>query len=454
MRLFNFRSGFACNSSSTHSIIKNFDRVTDEFSEYGWDWFSVAPTDVNRYIMASVVSDGRPYDRTALGAILDLPEDAWDDAAYADHQSLISMVADPVSGAVSPLFVADLYTWFKSNNAGVLGGNDNSDEPEWTKKYSDSKISVPSPVEQYGMVGRKVGSTWTAINPRDGTKVRFSFDAEKPDPSLELVDMKITGYCTFGCQYCYQGSTKDGAHADKTVIFKALKDCADNGVLEVAFGGGEPTMHPDFKEIVSFAKKVGIVPNVTTRNLSFIRQMLAGQWDEVGGVAFSVDTDDAVNKICGAIALGIENREYRYQRITVQIVDRGVRYKPTLECMLDKLAADGVRVTWLGFKESGFGGKYIKLQYNQPDWSFATDVLPRKEYSHFISVDTAMLSKYGALLRQKYGGDSYRITATEQEGRSSCYIDCCEGVLAKSSYHMDARQKYISLKSQFKTLAG
>lgn len=61
----NFRLTFACNSSSTHSFIipKDASNVkTDEFREFGWGYFTVAPKDIDHYLAASCLSNyGKDY---------------------------------------------------------------------------------------------------------------------------------------------------------------------------------------------------------------------------------------------------------------------------------------------------------------------------------------------------------------------------------------------------------
>lgn len=46
----NIRKGHACNSSSTHTFFIPKNKLnTDEFTEFGWDFFTVAPEIWQRY---------------------------------------------------------------------------------------------------------------------------------------------------------------------------------------------------------------------------------------------------------------------------------------------------------------------------------------------------------------------------------------------------------------------
>jgi hypothetical protein len=45
-----------------------------------------------------------------------------------------------------------------------------------------------------------------------------------------------------------------------------IDKCHDSGIVEIAFGGGEPTKHPNFQEIITHCKNKRISGNFTTRD--------------------------------------------------------------------------------------------------------------------------------------------------------------------------------------------
>jgi uncharacterized radical SAM superfamily Fe-S cluster-containing enzyme len=118
----------------------------------------------------------------------------------------------------------------------------------------------------------------------------------------ELLDVSITDYCATGCPFCYRGSTEAGQHASTSYLRRLAAACGEAGVFEVAIGGGEPTEHPDFVEILRAFRDAGVVPNFTTRNVDYLVRMgttkvPGGDWCQVrspGSYAFSDpdDTDD------------------------------------------------------------------------------------------------------------------------------------------------------------------
>jgi hypothetical protein len=446
MRLLNYRRGFACNSSSTHSVLLDEKLVTDEWSEFGWQGFQIQSADIAHYIWAAIrghFADSEPYDREQIRLALGIDELPNDDS-YVDHQSCPVFVLDPLTKKIDPEFVLDLRKWFQRNQVGVHGGNDND---EHSRPPEDDR-TTPYRTDGGNMLGRKSGDVWTMISPRDGRRFRMTFeDDAKPSVMPELVDCKITSYCNFGCRYCYQGSTPDQPHGELPVIKKILLDCSRAGVLEVAFGGGEPTQHPEFRKIVQYAAKLGLIPNVTTRNLQFVKELIAGEWPEIGGVAFSLDNEVRAKQIVGAVALASDDSRVR---VSVQIVDRAILYRSTLDRILSVLESDHIRVTWLGYKQTGFGAEYLGGRWNKPDWNFVEHVLSRKHYQYGISLDTAMLSEYRDALKSKYA--AYGLTATEDEGVTSCYVDAVDRRIGISSYHEGTFEPYVSLSKQFSRL--
>jgi radical SAM protein with 4Fe4S-binding SPASM domain len=63
----------------------------------------------------------------------------------------------------------------------------------------------------------------------------------------------------------------------------------------MAFGGGDPLLHPNICQILAAAREFGIVPNLTT-----------------SGAYFSVDNLRALKEHCGAVALSLEAVGTRY----------------------------------------------------------------------------------------------------------------------------------------------
>ena len=110
----------------------------------------------------------------------------------------------------------------------------------------------------------------------------------KPDPfSLELpslIDVGIMGHCKNRCPFCYQGNEYEPHMSLEN--FKRIIDETKHHVNQVALGGrGDPNHHPNFHEIVEYARVNGVVPNYTTSG--------------------NLLTEDQIetSKMCGAVAV-------------------------------------------------------------------------------------------------------------------------------------------------------
>jgi len=126
----------------------------------------------------------------------------------------------------------------------------------------------------------------------NGKTIRAAIDPKKPITELqypEFYDVKITGYCEGDCPWCYMNSSPFGNHYENAVekindYFGSMTE--NQRTFQVAIGGGEPTSHPDFIEILRTFKDLGIEPNYTTN----------GMWDDHAVFHYS-------KELCGGVAV-------------------------------------------------------------------------------------------------------------------------------------------------------
>lgn len=81
---------------------------------------------------------------------------------------------------------------------------------------------------------------------------------------MKRCELIITEYCNFNCPYC-RGLAKEiyGDRKIKELSLKEIKNyidlwCENEPLENIRFSGGEPTLHRDIREIVSYAKEKGI----------------------------------------------------------------------------------------------------------------------------------------------------------------------------------------------------
>lgn len=65
--------------------------------------------------------------------------------------------------------------------------------------------------------------------------------------SPRQVSIALTNVCDLHCAYCYAPKHKASLHTDQVLGW--LKELDTAGCLGIGFGGGEPTLHPDFVDI-------------------------------------------------------------------------------------------------------------------------------------------------------------------------------------------------------------
>lgn len=131
----------------------------------------------------------------------------------------------------------------------------------------------------------------------NGKTIRVAIDPKQPITELEFpefYDVKLTGKCEGKCPWCYMDSKETDEHYENSV--QKIKDyfepmTENERPFQVALGGGEPTGHPDFIEILETFDSLGIQPNYTTNGMfcesENIMDILLATKKYCGGVAVS-----------------------------------------------------------------------------------------------------------------------------------------------------------------------
>lgn len=442
MKIHNFRAGFATNSSSSHSMVLIPQRLVgtiadrdDPCGSYGWGNFVLASPEAKlRYLAAQLVSGYR--DSSAVEPVIQRFADLYGgeaamrqgvkdyDGIHVDHQSVMHL------GAPTPSFLDRMVRLFASPRVIVLGGNDNSESNPHTPPESEE---LPLLGSYNSMRLREDGDYFVLFDGSSGNKMRWSFKDDAPDyvkaAAPELVDLKITDRCEAGCRFCYQGSTKNGRHADLATIQTIVGHLNDLDVFEVALGGGEPTKHPQFRAILDMIAEANIVPNITT---------FSGDWlaDEglvktvarrCGGVGVSCLDKKGLGLVL-AVHKALE-KHWAADKVVAQHVVGSVPLGVTAE-FLDATAELGVPVLLLGFKEVGFGKSYARHDHGDVA-TFLKLALARQHEQIGVSVDTALIDRFPDLPAAL---GAPKALVTSPEGAFSCYIDAVTRTIGRSSY--------------------
>ena len=473
MILRSFRQGFACNSSSEHTIALLSDeqaaRARDEViigaHHFGWENFVLAtPESKTRYVAATLFDSLHelfPADVASLVVkdwtgvdVLEGLEVAEYGDKRVDHQSRIAIPLRTDGDHLNREFFTDLNKYLQSKNIVVYGGNDNDDEPEDLRTSSPPQDArVPSQlVDSWCKYwrARKDGDWWVVFNKSYGDRFTFSFEAKPAPLRLKaplMVDLKITDKCMRECSFCYQGSTRNGQHGDQTKIIPLIQELGELGVFEVAIGGGEPTLHPQFVDFLEWCRREHIAASFTTRSLDWLRE--PGIANRIAKAAssfsFSVaSAQDVMDLYDALVGRGFYNTRMAY--------DRGIpKYcRPNVQVVLE-LVYDGALkdiasacnltrtpLILLGFKRTGRGGSYEVC--GNPNWMEIV-----KSAGVRVGVDAVVVQQYGAALRES--GIPHYLLAID-EGVTSCYVDAVGMRVGPSSYAPPER--FVLLGNSFK----
>jgi radical SAM protein with 4Fe4S-binding SPASM domain len=85
----------------------------------------------------------------------------------------------------------------------------------------------------------------------------------KGQPALHALDIELTERCNNACLHCYINRPANDPEAQAreltAVEWQALlRQAADLGVLNLRITGGEPLLRPDFTDLYSFARRLGM----------------------------------------------------------------------------------------------------------------------------------------------------------------------------------------------------
>lgn len=461
MEVYNVRFGLATNSSSSHSLIFLKEGVvahdhlgyhhstepwenTTEYTmgEFGWQQFTAASPKAKMQYLGVLLRDRfatllppnicNLIIRDWLDGIEVQPDD------HIDHQSWHFLPNEFGKSVPDEEFFKQLKTYFLNDRLVILGGNDNESADHYLDDGSSFVLPLPRDGSHSARYTCRYDSKydyWVVFDPDDGTKVRFRLTTDPqqmravPDKAYapELVDVKITDFCPFACEFCYQSSTTKGKHADSYDMYSLISALASLKVFEVALGGGEPTLHPQFAYILSNFKKHGIVANFTTRNLQWLRNPQA--WPEIlencGAFAVSVSDESQIKELATLLEYnGIDKK-----RANLHFV-MGTMGEYQFINMLKAAAEGDLSVTLLGYKNYGFGADY---QPNSYDW-WLKHVKHRREtapYIYNVSIDTVLAAQYE---QQILEADVPKYMFTTLEGKFPCYIDMVNKKIGPSSF--------------------
>jgi len=187
-----------------------------------------------------------------------------------------------------------------------------------------------------------------------------------------LVDFMITKKCFQNCPHCYANASEDGAHVRTDDIYRVIDEISELGVFQLALGGGEPTLHPDFTEILKYSHDKGVVPNLTTCGAHLDHKILTALKSYAGAVGLSLegigDDFDARRKMGFKLFLEAIEKFRKYEIPTVLQITLSKENFGNLSLFVDfcLTVPDLYGVIFLAFKPvgrgKGFNGKLLEIE--------------------------------------------------------------------------------------------
>jgi radical SAM protein with 4Fe4S-binding SPASM domain len=170
----------------------------------------------------------------------------------------------------------------------------------------------------------------------------------------------VTYRCNLSCAFCYAESGPDRepephAQARRRIVERL----AAWGVFEVALGGGEPTLLPDFPALLAAIRDGGMVPNVTTNGTIHRPEIIAALAEHAGVVHLSADRPDRLDAARG------EGVFARLRRTARDLAGAGVRLGVNL-----LLTPDNTHDLRISLEEAmNLGARHITLLRPKGEWA-------------------------------------------------------------------------------------
>lgn len=125
------------------------------------------------------------------------------------------------------------------------------------------------------------------------------------------VSIALTNVCDLHCAYCYAPKHKASLHTDQVLGW--LKELDTEGCLGIGFGGGEPTLHPDFVDICKRAEgETQLAVTFTTHGHRLTPQLVESLRGSIHFARISVDGigrtyEEQRGKQFGSLLRGIDS---------------------------------------------------------------------------------------------------------------------------------------------------
>ena len=252
--------------------------------------------------------------------------------------------------------------------------------------------------------------------------IREPFHLDTPP----LVWLELTRKCNLTCLHCYiEGGEARENEMPASEFYRLIDEFADMGVWAIAFTGGEPTLHPEFVDLVRHARRRNLLVGVATNGMFLTPAVLEALPRE--GVIISVSLDnlhiDGRHDFDVATKAILRSQEAGF--LTNIMTNSNSQNIGELGSLMDWAEGHGVSVRSVPFSPLGRGKRYRYLENTTADVELAAKFWMREcewehEYHRKAGLCVGLIFNYGLSLGH--------MTRRCSSGRFLCYV-CADGTV-------------------------
>lgn len=223
------------------------------------------------------------------------------------------------------------------------------------------------------------------------------------------MDLEVTQKCAGSCAYCYTGSTiHTETHIPTKRLFDLVDEAKEAGIRQINWLGGDPIMHPDWYDVVSYAGEKGFKGFICTS--SMISKKVARQLCELRPYLLCTLVDiSTINPEAYKIlhtdpsTLEVKIQGYRnlleagYPAEEISPILALTRpaldtLEETVDWFMNEMGATSVCL--VQYKPDEFGKQYLHLEPSKSDVKKAMEFRANKFGDHWLRVGTMDTSYY------------------------------------------------------------
>lgn len=236
--------------------------------------------------------------------------------------------------------------------------------------------------------------------------------------------LEITRRCNLRCPHCFvDAGVKRNGEMSTACILRLLEEWADMGVFTVVITGGEPTLHPDFLEIVNTAHGLGFAVSIATNGMLLTERLLSQIPQD--DVIISMSIDEAH----GQGAKKETDFDYVTRRL-LQVRDAGFNTSIMTTTTHDNVRSLDTIITWaidndislrsVPFVPMGRGALYRQMINSSADVELAARFWLQEE-----AWERVRDQRLGLCTGKVYNFLMTMVFATRRcmSGRGLCYVD-------------------------------